>query len=492
MISNVVSLNIKMIQEHLGNPIDLTIRDLTIKIQNQRISVSLVYLSGIVNEEEIEGCLIKPIQQCQLSQFDKDFIQILQKEMIGVKSVIVTHSFHEIIKALLKGHTVVILDGETTVLLANTAKWKERAVASPEGQRVAKGPMIGFNEHLETNMSFIRKVLKSEMLSFEKYTLGTMTNTDICLVYMRNLVDHQVLQELKKRIGQLHLTEVLEANYLEESLSSDFITPFPLILNTDRPDVVAASITEGRIAILVEGTPYSLIVPALFLQFIQSPDDYYIKGYGVLGRPFRFIASCLSIYIPAFYIAFINFHPGLVPVELLLNLASQREDKPLPLVIELLVFTFLFQMIVEGSMRLPKALAFVVSILGTIIIGQSAVEAGIVQPATLLIVSISHILGFVSPFITFGTTIRTLRYLFIMIASFLGLYGIILATLLLLFHLNHIRSFGIPYLAPVSPFNLYDQKDSFFKFPLRKRTNNLHRLHHEELVDKEKRGERKR
>ncbi|MGI6835685.1 MULTISPECIES: spore germination protein [Bacillus cereus group] len=492
MISNIVSSNIKMIQEHLGNPIDLTVRELTIKIQNQKIEASLVYLSGIVNEEEIERCLIKPIQQCHVHHFGKDFIQVLQKEMIGVKSVLLTQSFHEVIKGILKGHTVFILDGEKTVLLANTAKWKERAVASPEGQRVAKGPMIGFNEHLETNISFIRKVLKSEMLRFEKYTLGTMTNTDICLVYMNNTVDHQVLQELKQRIEKLHLIEVLEANYLEESISSDFITPFPLILNTDRPDVVTASIIEGRIAILVEGTPYSLIVPALFLQFLKSPDDYYIKGYGVLSMPLRFIASCLSIYIPAFYISFINFHPGLIPVELLLNLASQREDKPLPLVIELLLFTFLFQMIVESSMRLPKALAFVVSILGAIIIGQSAVEAGIVQPATLLIVSISHILGFVTPFITFGATIRTLRYLFILIASFLGLYGIILATLLLLFHLNHIRSFGIPYLASISPFNLYNQKENFFKFPLGKTINNPSRLQHEELVDKEKRGGRKR
>ncbi|WP_176512350.1 spore germination protein [Bacillus cereus] len=491
MISNVISLNIKMIQEHLGNPIDLTVRDLIIKFQNQRIAVSLVYLSGIVNEEEIEKYIINPIQQCQLSQLNEDFIQLLQKEMIGVKSVMVTRSFHEMIKNLLKGHTVIILDGEKVVLLANTVKWKERAVASPEGQRVVKGPMIGFNEHLETNISFIRKSIKSEMLSFEKYTLGTMTNTDICLAYVRNTVDYQVLQELKKRISQLHLTKILEANYLEESLSSDFITPFPLILNTDRPDVVTSSITEGKIAILVEGTPYALIVPALFVQFLQSPDDYYIKGYGILGRSLRLIASCLSIYIPAFYIAFINFHPGLLPVELLLNLASQREDKPLPLVIELLIFTFLFQMIVECSVRLPKPLALVVSILGSIIIGQSAVEAGIVQPATLLIVSISHILGFTSPYITFGTTIRILRYLYIMSASFLGLYGVILATLLLLFHLNHIRSFGIPYLAPISPFNLYDQKDSFFRIALRKITNNPNRLHHEEPLNKErKRGRR--
>ncbi len=204
---------------------------------------------------------------------------------------------------------------------------------------------------------------------------------------------------------------------------------------------------------------------------------------GGVTRLLRIFALTLAIYLPAFYLAFVTYHPGLLPFDLILSLASQREGKPLPLVVELLLFMFLFQIIIEGALRLPKGLVSVVSIVGTIIIGQSAVEAGLVQPATLLVVSMSYIFSFVAPIMTLATAVRTLRYGFILIAAFLGLYGIILATLALVFHLNHLRSFGVPYFAPLFPFNPKDQKDTIFRFPIRKLTNK-HEFQHEEPVTK--------
>ncbi|MBK0295665.1 spore germination protein [Bacillus sp. S34] len=484
MPSSLLEIYIERIKKMLGNPTDIVIRNLRIKVNSQKVHTALVYIAGIVKEEEIEDYIIEPMQQLRINDAEDDIIHILQHEIIQVKAVTVVKSLEELVKELLKGQTAILVEEHEEVLLGNTSMWKERAVDEAQGQRVAKGPVIGFNENLDTNISLLRKSIKSEELRFEKRTLGTITNTDICLVYLEKTVDKKVLKELNKRLEKINLQKVLEANYIEEFISDDFFTPFPLTLSTDRPDVVTGEITEGKVAILVEGTPYALVVPAVFIQFIQAPDDYYYKSGGFL-RLFRVLSLILAIYLPALYVAFVNFHPGLLPGDLLISLISQREGKPLPLVLEVLLFIFLFQIILEGATRLPKALVFVISIVGTIIIGQSSVEAGLAQPATLLVVSMSYIFSFVNPIVTLAPAVRTIRYVFILCAAFLGLYGLIMATLTLLFHLNHLRSFGVPYLSPISPFNSQDQRDTIFRVPFDETANSSHSFHHEEPVSKD-------
>ncbi|YCA44959.1 spore germination protein [Bacillus sp. JZ8] len=480
MTSSLLETTIEQIKKSLGNPADLVVRKIRIKVNDQKVNTALIYIAGIVKEEEIEDYIIEPMQQLVINDFEDDIIHILQQEIIQVKAVTIITSLEELLKEVLKGQTAILVDGKEDILLGNTSMWKERAIEEAQGQRVSKGPVIGFNENLDTNISLLRKSIKSEELRFEKRTLGTITNTDICLVYLEKTVDKNVLKELNKRLEKINSQKILEANYIDEFISDNFFTPFPLTMSTDRPDVVTGEITEGKVAILVEGTPYSLIVPAVLIQFLHSPEDYYYKSGGFL-RLIRALTLMSGIYLPALYIAFVNFHPGLLPDNLLLSLISQREGKPLPLVIELLVFMFLFQIILEGATRLPKGLVFVISIVGTIIIGQSAVEAGLVQPATLLVVSISYIFSFVNPVVTLAPSIRTARYILILFAAFLGLYGIIMGTLTLLFHLNHLRSFGVPYLSPISPFNVHDQKDTFFRVPFKKTRDSSHYLRHEEI-----------
>lgn len=466
----------------LGNPSDLTIRSVTISLyKNIKLDGSIIYISGIVNEDIIEDSIIKPILESGKSITQDNLLPILKKEILQVKSVSSTDSLEKTIEELVNGKTVIYFSNLEEMIIADTSMWKERSVSEAQTQRVAKGPVIGFNESLNTNIALMRKSIKSSKLRLEKYTYGSLTNTEICVMYIDDLVDKEVLKELKNRLKKIKLTKLLDANYIEEFISDDFTTPFPLVLTTDRPDVVTGEITDGRIAILIEGTPYALIVPALFIQFLHSADDYYFINGGIT-RFFRMFSMTLAIYIPALYVAFVNFNPGLLPVDLLISLASQREGKPFPLVIEILLFMFLFQMIIEGAIRLQKGLVSVVSIVGTIIIGQSAVEAGLAQPATLLVVSISYIFSFVSPIITLSTAVRTIRYGLIFVAAFFGLYGIVLATITLIFHLSHLRSFGIPYLSPLFPFNLVDQKDAVYRASIKKLTRSKHIFHHEESV----------
>lgn len=473
------------IKASLGNPDDLNVRSITLNLlMENRLECSIVFIAGIADEKEIENFIIKPLQQLSPAVEIKDILLTVQKEIIQAKSIATLHLYKDAIHDLLNGKTIVIIEGINDVLSIDVAKWKERSLTEAEGQRVTKGPLIGFNENLATNIAIMRHAIKNEQLRLENYTFGSLTNTNICIIYLEQSVDKTILAELKKRLTKIKSSKILDANYVEEYIRDQFLTPFPLILTTDRPDVLTGEITDGKIAILVEGTPYALVIPALFLQFLQSPDDYYFVNGGVT-RLLRILALTLAIYLPAFYLAFVTYHPGLLPFDLILSLASQREGKPLPLVVELLLFMFLFQIIIEGALRLPKGLVSVVSIVGTIIIGQSAVEAGLVQPATLLVVSMSYIFSFVAPIMTLATAVRTLRYGFILIAAFLGLYGIILATLALVFHLNHLRSFGVPYFSPLFPFNPKDQKDTIYRFPLRKLTNK-HQFQHEEPVPKKR------
>ncbi|MGG3197545.1 spore germination protein [Priestia aryabhattai] len=484
MPSSLLEIYIERIKEKLGSPTDLVIRNLRIKVNHQKVNTALVYIAGIVKEEEIENYIIEPMQQLRINDAEDNIIHTLQHEIIQVKAVTIVKSLEELVKELLKGQTAILVEGKEDILLGNTSMWKERAIGDSTGQRVAKGPLIGFNENLDTNISLLRKCIKSEELRFQKHTLGSTTNTDICLVYLEKTVDKKVLREVNKRLEKINVEKILEANYIEEFISDDFFTPFPLALSTDRPDVVTGEITEGKVAILVEGSPFSLVVPSVLVQFLHAPDDYYTKNGGFL-RLFRALSLVLSLYLPALYVAFVNFHPGLLPGELLISLISQREGRPLPLVIEILLFMFLFQIILEAATRLPKELVFVISIVGTIIIGQAAVDAGLVQPSTLLVVSMSYIFSFVSPIITLSPAIRTIRYVFILCSAFLGLYGLILGTLTLLFHLNHLRSFGVPYLSPMSPFNPHDQKDTIFRAPFEENTNSSHQFFHEEPVFKD-------
>lgn len=482
MAETLKKISVNNIKKSLGDPADLIIRSITLNLNDKKLNCSLVFIAGIVNESDIENFIIRPLQRVSPTTQVINLMAVMEKEMIQVKSVAVIQLYKDALKDLLNGKTLILLEDIEDVLVVNTSSWKERSLTEAEGQRVAKGPLIGFNENLATNIAIMRKALKNEQLRLENYTFGSETNTDICVIYLDNIVDKEILAELNNRLAKIETSKILDANYIEEYIRDQFLTPFPLVLTTDRPDVVTGEITDGKIGILIEGSPYALVVPALFLQFLQSPDDYYFVNGGVT-RLLRILALAMAIYLPAYYLAFVTYHPGLLPFDLVLSLASQREGKPLPLVVELLLFMFLFQIIIEGALRLPKGLVSVVSIVGTIIIGQSAVEAGLVQPATLLVVSMSYIFSFVAPIITLATAVRTLRYGFIIIAAFLGLYGIILATLALTFHLNHLRSFGVPYFAPLFPFNLKDQKDAIYRFPLDK-LSNKHQFQHEEFVRK--------
>lgn len=472
----------------LGNSSDLVSRPFTLQLAETKINGLLFYLDGIVDEGEIEDSIIHCLQQKQTFDPNSELLNTIVTEIIRIKKLklLPLQSFDKVLDDLLAGNTIIVFDGQKEVISAATTKLKERAITTPSSQRVLRGPHIGFNENLTSNIALVRGIIKNKYLTFEQHTVGSKTNTNICLVYLRDQVDSTALKELKYRLENIKITEVIDSNYLEEYIHDDYATPFPLILNTDRPDVISAEILGSKIAILVDGSAYALVVPSPLISFLQSPDDYYLKWNLLFNRLLRLFSMILGIYIPGLYIAFVNFEPGFVPYDLIISLAAQSENKPLPLVIEVLLFTVLLTIIVESALRLNKNLVLTVSLFGALVIGQASFEAGIVQPATLIIVSVSYILGFAVPIQTMDTAIRLMRYLLILMSSTLGLYGLTLTTIVFIVHLSHLSSLGVPYLSPMAPFDPKDQKDTLIRSALPKILKAKNKLHHEEPFFKKK------
>ena len=285
-------------------------------------------------------------------------------------------------------------------------------------------------------------------------------------MYLNGIVNDKLVEEARIRLGRIDIDAVFESGNIEELIQDETFTPFPTLYNTERPDVIAAGIMEGRIAILVDGTPFVLMAPALFTQFYQSAEDYYQRAdFATLLRLLRYVCFFISLLAPSLYIAITTFHQELLPASLLISLAAQREGIPFPAFIEAVVMEITFEILREAGVRLPKTVGQAVSIVGALVIGQAAVEAGLVSPAMVIIVAITAISNFVIPSFNMGITIRILRFLLMLIAASFGLFGVTVGLIAIVLHLCSLRSFGIPYMSPMAPFILADQKDTIFRFP---------------------------
>lgn len=364
---------------------------------------------------------------------------------------------------------MLFLEGYQTCIVASTRGWRDRAVSEPQSQTVVRGPRDSFTETLRTNTALIRRRIKSPKLWIESQQIGEFTKTDIALVYIDGIADEQVIQEVKERLSKIDIDGILESGYIEELIQDEDYTPFPTMHNTERPDSVAAGLLEGRIAILVDGTPFVLMVPALFIQFFQAAEDYYQRAdISTLIRLMRYMAFFLALLTPSAYIALTTFHQEMLPFALLISIAAQREGVPFPAIIEAFIMEITFEILREAGVRLPRAVGSAISIVGALVLGEAAVQAGLVSPAMVIVVSITAISNFVSPVYDMAIAVRMLRFILMVLAATFGLFGIILGLILMILHLCSLRSFGVPYMTPMAPFVKRDQKDVLIRRSIKK------------------------
>ena len=313
----------------------------------------------------------------------------------------------------------------------------------------------------------VRRIINNPNLWVESMKIGTVTNTDVSIMYLNGIVDDKVVKEVRKRLKSIHIDSILESGYIEQLIEDQAMTPFPTINNTERPDMVAGNLLEGKVAIFINGTPFVLLVPALFIQFFQSVEDYYNRfDIASATRFLRIVVFMISLVGPALYIAATTFDQEMIPTQLLIAIAAQRETVPFPAFIEALIMEITFEILREAGIRMPKAIGSTISIVGALVIGQAAVQAGIVSPAMVMIVSITAIASFATPSYSIAISARLLRFGFMVSAAILGLYGIILALFILIVHLCSLRSFGVPYMSPLAPFIPSEIGDTIIRRPL--------------------------
>jgi spore germination protein KA len=463
-ISGDLQKNFELIHSIFGSSIDLVIRRFTIGIQPTEAMV--VNLNGmselkLINENIIGSLMGKAKKAGSPEPLTLNYLKDSAINLNAVKEI---NTINEAINAVLNGDTAFFMDGSSTALIMNTRTWAHRGVQQPETEPVVRGSREGFTETLAVNISQIHRKIKDPDLCFESIPLGRRTRTEVCVVYIRNIANPKIVAEVWRRLRRIDIDAVLESGYLEEFIQDAPFSIFPTVGNTETPDKFSAKILEGRVGILVEGTPFALTVPFLFIESFQVAEDYYSRSFFTsLIRLIRFLALHITIVLPALYVAIITFHPNIVPETLLLTIARTREGIPFPAFVEALLMGIFYEMFREGSVRMPRIVGQAVSIVGALILGEAAVNAGIISPIMVIITGLTAVSGFLLPPQTDSITL--LRIPLLVIASFLGIFGIIWSYIFIVIHLASLRSFGAPYCSPIMPLTFADLKDAFLRFP---------------------------
>lgn len=460
-----IAENKKVIEKIFSKNIDVIKRDFSFD-ENKNIPAVVFYTDGLVNTQVIEST-IKALTIYEGKQnSDELTIDQIKKNVLMNSSVEVIYNYEKAIDGILVGDTVLLIDGYNRGFLLSTRGWDARSVDEPQTEQVVRGPRDGFTENIRTNTALLRRRIRDPLLYVESMQVGKKSKTDINIVYLEGTVKEGLVDEVKERLRKIKIDAVLESGYIEELIKDSPRSPFTTMQSTERPDKVAASILEGRVAIFVDNTPFVLLVPSYFWEFFQASDDYY-SGFlaGSFFRSIRYIAFMISLTLPSIYVMLISFHHEMIPTELALSIASGREVIPFPVLLEALLMEIVFELMREAGLRMPKPVGQAVSIVGSLVIGQAAVQAGIVSPFMVILVALTGIASFAIPNYSASFSIRLIRFPLLIASGTLGLLGFSAVFTILAVHALSIRSFGEPYLAPATPFQPTDQKDIVFRFP---------------------------
>lgn len=462
--------NLSRIKQELGNSPDVIIREF--EVGQPVMKVGAVYLEGLTDidlagEFIIHALKIETGEPTSNAASPEALFGYIKGNAVMIQKVNIIRDWNDLMLAILSGETILLIDGWIEAISGGTKGGENRGVSEPTTQVVIRGPKDSFSESITINISLIRRRIKSPNLWVETMKVGRVTQTKVAILYLNGIVNDDLVQEVIQRIRRIDIDGIMDSGYIEEFIQDQTFTPFPTLYNTERPDSVAGNLLSGRVAILVDGSPFALIAPSLLVQFFQTPSDYYHRfDLAIFLRFLRYAAFLISLTAPSLYIAGITFHQEMIPTPLLVSLAASREGVPFPAFVEALLMEISFEVLREAGIRMPRAVGQAVSIVGALVLGQAAVQAGIVSPAMVIIVAITGIASFSMPSYDLAISARLIRFVLMILAATFGLYGITLGLIIMTAHLNSLRSFGIPYMAPLSPFILADQKDSLFRFPL--------------------------
>ncbi|WP_440897349.1 spore germination protein [Amphibacillus sp. Q70] len=436
---------------------DFSFRMLTAKYNQKRIC--LCYYASIVNSDKIEESIIEPL----LEQDGDSLIDIVTVECVKTMT-----DSTEINHNVTSGKVILFMEDHPIAYAFDVTKFEHRQVSLAENENVVRGPKEAFSESIHINISLIRKRIRNQQLVSEVQHIGQRSKQDIHMIYIADLVNEELLKEIRARIQQITVDSVQNLELLEQHIEDRPLSIFPTILYTERPDNACTYINRGHVILLMESSAACLIVPINFWAFLQNIEDRYSRVvFGNFARTIRFLSLFLTTMVSALYVALANFHSEMIPLDLLLAIASARDQVPLPLLFEVILMEVAFELIREAGVRIPNPLGPTIGIVGALILGQAAVEANIISPIVVIVSALSGLTSFVISDPSFNFTVRLTRFIFIFGACFFGIYSLMITFTLWMMYAVSIKSFGVPYFAPLAP-NYRSNNDTYFRKPLKK------------------------
>lgn len=456
--------NLQRIQSVFVESSDLVIRKFKIGT-DEAINAFIVMFNGLIDEKSVSADLIDPLMSLQRDLKKNNALNIIKDSALTVAIVKESRSFGEITNAVLSGDTALFIEESNIALLASLRGWEARGVSEPKTEAVVRGPREGFVESLGTNMALLRRKMRNPALKFWELQIGRQTKTSVCVAYLNGIANDKIVAEVKSRLQRIDTDSVLESGYVESFIEDAPFSLFPTVGNSEKPDIVSAKLLEGRVAILVDGTPFVLTVPYLFIEAFQNAEDYYSRPfYATFIRLLRWLAFFLTTFTPALYVAITTFHQEFLPPALLVSIAAAQEETPFPSMVEALLMQTIYEILREAGVRLPRPVGQAVSIVGALVIGDAAVSSGLVGAPMVVVTALTAISSFViSPLADVSTLAR---FILIILAGFSGLYGVMLGFIAFLIHQVSLRSLGAPYMSPLAPSTFSDLKDVFIRSPL--------------------------
>lgn len=430
------------------------------------VNCFMVYTDNIVVSQTIESAVLTNL----MLRFKGGDENDAQQKGIAVGEVEQSDDYEKLIDAVLLGDTVIFYENAEKAFIISTKGWPSRGVSKAETEMTVYGPKDAFTELGSTNTVLIRRRIRDTSLKVKRMKCGRRSKTDVTVMYIEGIARDEVVSSVVEKIQSLDIDMIIDSGYLQQFIEGNSKSPFPQIQMTERPDKAASSIYEGRVVVVVDNSPFVLIVPSILNVFFQASEDYYERWeIASFLRILRYLAAIVATALPGFYIALTVFQPNMIPTSLALKIAAGRGNVPFPTIIELLIMEFAFELLREGGVRLPSPVSSAIGIVGGIIIGQAAVDAGIVGPMVVIVVALSGICSFVIPNNAMVSALRLTKYFIILMSSFMGMFGFWMSCIFVLGHLCSLKSFGFPYMYPFcsgSENNYTDFKDSFIRKPL--------------------------
>ena len=455
---------IKTIKEKTGNSDDVIVRNINISNQDIYIIFSEVVCDG----RNVNDFIVRNISKLILTNNTTNLYSLIFNTISGT-NLKETSNINEAIDYIFKGFCLILVENKFIIVEMRASI--DRGINSAESEVSIIGPKDSFNENFNTNLGLIRRRIRTNELYLKTLFIGTSSNTKVGICYMNNIARKELVNNIVTKLENINIDGIIDSGYIREKLiKKDSV--FPVINITERPDTVSQALLEGKVIIIVDNSPYVMIIPTFFIDFLHTPDDYYQKPINTsFIRIIRLIGFLSAIFLPAYYISITTHNPSSIPINLLTNFTSQRLTVPFPAFIEALIMIICFEILRESDTRSPSKMGTSVSILGGLVIGESAVSAGLVSPIMIIVIAISAISGLIFTSNALTSAIRYYRIFLLVLSTFFGIYGIFIGLIFLITKLCSITSFGFPYMAPLSPIIKSELKDTIVRAKKKNKNN---------------------